>query len=127
MSGRRFELLMRYLHLNDKEKMPPVRSPNHDRLYKIRPLIERVTKAFHTLYTPRENLSIDETIISFKGQLSWVQYMPIISFKGRLSWVQYMPKKPHKWGIKAWAMADSSNGYITNFKLYTGLYLPSVR
>ena len=106
ITGRRFELLMRYLHLNDKDKMPPTGSPSHDKIYKIRPLLECITQAFRSVYTPRQNLSIDETIISFKG---------------RLSWIQYMPKKPHKWGIKAWALADSSNGYISNFKLYTGL------
>ena len=31
-----------------------------------------------------------------------------------------MPKKPHKWGMKAWVLADSANGYIWNWKLYTG-------
>ena len=31
-----------------------------------------------------------------------------------------MPKKPHKWGIKAWVLADSSNGYTWGWKLYTG-------
>ena len=85
--------------------MPPVGSPNHDKIYKIRPLLEKITTAFQAIYSPRENLSVDETIISFKC---------------RLSWIQYMPKKPHKWGIKAWALADSRNGYIINFKLYTG-------
>ena len=28
--------------------------------------------------------------------------------------------KPVKRGIKVWALADSSNGYITNFPVYTG-------
>ena len=31
-----------------------------------------------------------------------------------------MPKKPHKWGVKAWVLADSSSGYVWNWKLYTG-------
>ena len=44
----------------------------------------------------------------------------MISFKGRLSFLQYMPKKPVKWGMKAWALADSTSGYTWNFKLYTG-------
>ena len=29
-------------------------------------------------------------------------------------------KKPQKWGMKAWALADSRTGYIWNWKLYTG-------
>ena len=31
-----------------------------------------------------------------------------------------MPKKPVKWGIKAFFLADSSNGYLLNILLYTG-------
>ena len=44
----------------------------------------------------------------------------MISFKGRLSWIQYMAKKPTKWDMKAWVLADASNGYVYNWKLYTG-------
>ena len=31
-----------------------------------------------------------------------------------------MPKKPHKWGLKAWVLADARNGYTWAWKLYTG-------
>ena len=55
-------------------------------------------------FVPNKNLSVDENMIAFKG---------------RLSLVQYMPKKPHKWGLKAWVLADSSNGYVWNWELYT--------
>ena len=44
----------------------------------------------------------------------------MIGFKGRLFFLQYLPKKPQKWGIKACVLADSSNGYTWNWKLYTG-------
>jgi hypothetical protein len=105
MSGRRFELLMRFLHLNDSEKMPKRDSLDYDKLYKIRPVYDIIIEAFRNSYMPHQFISVDESIISFKG---------------RLSWVQYIPKKPHKWGIKAWVLADSTNGYVGNFKLYTG-------
>ena len=111
MSGRRLELLMSYLHLNDSQKMPERDSLNYDKLYKVCPLLDRVVNAFRNAWIPRQNLSVDESIIAFKG---------------RLSWVQYMPKKPHKWGIKAWVLADSSNGYVTNFKLYTGKFYKTI-
>ena len=45
---------------------------------------------------------------------------PMITYKGRLSFIQYMPKKPHKWGPKAWVLADTTNGYCWDWKLYTG-------
>ena len=35
----------------------------------------------------------------------------MIDFKGRLHFIQYMPKKPTKWGMKAFVLADSSSGY----------------
>ena len=54
---------------------------------------------------PKAQVSIDESIIGFKGHLSFVQYMP---------------KKPTKWGIKAWVLAESETGYVWNMKIYTG-------
>ena len=44
----------------------------------------------------------------------------MISFKGRLSFLQFLPKKPKKLGMKAWVLADSKMGYVWNWKLYTG-------
>ena len=87
MSGRRFELLMSYLHLNDTSQMPDRSDPNHDKLYRIRPFLDRIVSAFSEAYTPSRDIAVDESIIGFKG---------------RLSWIQYMPKKPTKWGIKTW-------------------------
>ena len=46
-----------------------------------------------------------------------------MGFKGRVSFLQYLPKKPTKWGMKAYVLADSSNGYVYNWKLYTGRYI----
>ncbi len=106
MSGRRFEMVTKYLHLNDNTMMPDRSSPEYDRLYKIRPLLESIVPSFKSVYTPSMNISVDESIIGFKG---------------RLSFIQYMPKKPTKWGIKAWVMADSSNGYVSNLNIYTGI------
>ena len=105
MSGRRFELLLSYLHLNDNEKQPTRESSNYDKLYKVRPFLDTLVSNFRMAYTPHQNLSVDESIISYKG---------------RLSWIQYMPNKPTKWGMKAWCLADSINGYIWNLKIYTG-------
>ena len=44
----------------------------------------------------------------------------MIAYKGRLSFLQYLPKKPHKWGLKVWVLANSANGYTWGQKLYTG-------
>ena len=108
MSGRRFELLMKFFHLNDAEKQPNRTSHDYDKIYKIRPFLELVIKAFQSVYVPNQELSADESIIGYKG---------------RLSWIQYMPKKLTKWGIKACVLADAKNGYVYNFKLHTGKIL----
>ena len=106
MSCRQFELIMRYLQLNDSEKQPEKGDTNYDRLYKIRPIYNEIINNFKTSYIPQQNISIDESIIGFKG---------------RLSWIQYMPKKPTKWGIKSWVLADSETAYVWNMALYTGI------
>ena len=105
MSSRRFELLMSFFHLNDSEKQPPHGSPDFDKQFKIRPLLNKIVNSFMSIYVPHQHIIVDETMIGFKG---------------RLAWVQYMPKKPTKWGIKAWVLADSKSGYAWNFNLYTG-------
>ena len=105
MSSRRFELILRFLHLNNSETQPQRGEAGFDKLYKIRPLLNKLLVAFKDSYTPTQFLSIDESMISFKG---------------RLSFLQYLPKKPHKWGMKAWVLADAGNGYTWGWKLYTG-------
>jgi len=44
----------------------------------------------------------------------------MIPFKGRSTLKQHMPLKPVRRGIKVWALADSLNGYISEFEVYTG-------
>ena len=105
MSSRRFELLLKFIHLNDSRKQPARGQPGYDKLYKVRPLLDAVVGNFQSSYSPSENLSIDESMVGFKG---------------RLAFLQYMPKKPQKWGMKAWILADASNGYVWNWRLYTG-------
>ena len=105
MSSHRFELILKFIHLNDSEQQPKPDQSGYDKLYKVRLLLDIILKNFKDCYTPTQNLSVDESMISFK----W-----------RLSFIQYMPKKPHKWGMKAWVWADAVNDYTWGWKLYTG-------
>ena len=105
MSSRRFELLLKFLHLNNSDTQPLRGETGYDKLYKVRPFLDIVLENFKTNYQPYQQISVDESMISYKG---------------RLSFVQYLPKKPHKWGLKAWVLADSTNGYCWGWKLYTG-------
>ena len=91
MSGRRFDMLRKYLHLNDSQRQPGCSSALYDELFKIRPFVVQIIQLFQDVYSTSKHISIDESIIGFKG---------------RLSWIHYMPKNPTKWGIKAWVLAD---------------------
>ena len=87
------------------EDLVPRDDPTHDRLGKVRPLIDHLSSKFATLYEPSKNVAIDEAMIKFQG---------------RLSLKQYMPMKPIKRVIKVWVLRDSSNGYFSCSDVYTG-------
>lgn len=105
MARNRFDKLNQYLHLNNNENFVPRGQPNHDKLFKVRPFLDAVVKNLREEYHPKQNLSVDEAMVGFKGQLSMKQYLPM---------------KPVKRGIKIWECADSSNGYVYNLQVYTG-------
>ena len=77
----------------------------HDKLFHIRPLINKFTKTFRTAYNPNRENAIDEGLVKFKGRLAFKQYMPL---------------KPAKRGIKVWLRADSTTHYVSTFQVYTG-------
>ena len=79
--------------------------PGYDPLYKLRPFVDPLIANFQAAFTLGREVSVDEGMIGFKGLL-W--------------FVQYMPKKPTKWGMKAFVLADSVTGYTYNWRLYAG-------
>ena len=83
----------------------PKDHPQYDKSYKVRHFITKVVENWQTSYYPDREVSVDESIIAFKG---------------RTTMMQYMPQKPHKWGLKAWALCESKSGYVYNWGLYTG-------
>ena len=76
-----------------------------DKLSKIRWYIAFLNNQFQTVYVPYGKYAVDESMIRFKG---------------RLAFRQYMPAKPIKWGVKIWALAETSTGYLSKFQVYTG-------
>ena len=105
MSRDRFSLILRFLHRNDNSGYKQKGEDGYDALYKIRPFLTKLLQRFEAMYTPEKELSLDEGMIRSKG---------------RLSFIQYMPKKPTKWGLKAFVLADSKSGYTFRWRLYTG-------
>lgn len=84
MTCNRFEKIKRHLHFNNNDDFKPAGAPGHDKLFKIRPLLDKVRERL--LLIPKEEyLAVDEQIIPTKG---------------RHQLKQYNPAKPHKWGYK---------------------------
>ena len=71
----------------------------------MRPIIESVRQCFLENYHPHKENAIDEAMVPFKGRSSLKQYVPL---------------KPVRRGFKIWVRADSNNGYICDFSVYTG-------
>ena len=98
-NNNRFLLFLKFLHLVNNDTYIPHGQQGHDKLFKVRPILDVFVSKFQSVYCPGREISIDE---------------------GRLSFLQYMPKKPTKWGAKAWVLADSVSGYTCNLQIYTG-------
>lgn len=103
MSINVFENIKRFLHFNDNSLALPRNHENHDRLQKIRPLVDCLKQKFCSLPF-EENLSLDEQLCPTKAR----SYLK-----------QYLPLKPHKWGYKLFVLCGVS-GYAYNFEIYTG-------
>ncbi|CAK9809258.1 PiggyBac transposable element-derived protein 4 [Anthophora quadrimaculata] len=76
-----------------------------DKLFKIREVLSYVQNKFQTVYTPKQELSLDEGIIPWRG---------------RLSFRTYNPAKVVKYGILVRTVCEATSGYICNFKVYSG-------
>jgi len=105
MSRDRWLLIWEFFHVVNNDLALPSDDPNADKIFKIRPFMELVLKNWQDQYTPSVNVSVDESIIAYKG---------------RTRMMQYMPAKPHKWGIKAWVLSEAKTGYIYNWDIYRG-------
>ncbi|KAG5865902.1 hypothetical protein JTB14_029789 [Gonioctena quinquepunctata] len=95
MNSKRFKKITEALHCNNNESCPARGSPQYDKLHKIRPMIEFLNQKCRSVWECSSVVSVDESMIPFKG---------------RCSFKQYMPMKP----------ADSKTGFISKFDIYTG-------
>ena len=100
MSKDEYLLIKSALHFADNDF-----ADKSDKLYKFRPLLEKVQHLYTQIYCPHKELSVDETIIRFKGKLQFIQYNP---------------DKPTPWGIKLWSLADAKTSYLLKFNVYLG-------
>jgi len=105
MKRNRYQLMLRFWHLNDNDRCPPPDSPNTDRLYKIRPVVDHLFEKFQTTYAVGREVSVDESLLLWKGRLSFKQYLPL---------------KRSRFGIKLYKLCESETGYVYRFFVYVG-------
>lgn len=96
---------MSLFHLNNNDNQVPRGQDGHDPIFKVRRVYDQFRQKFEELYSPGENIAIDE------GMIAW---------RGNLSFRVYMPNKPDKFGVKLFMLCDSSNGYCSRFEMYHG-------
>ena len=105
MSRNRFELLLKFLHFSNNKEL----YTNKDRLAKLNPLLVLSEARFKSVYMPDSIVTIDETMVPWRG---------------RLFFRQYIPGKAHKYGVKMYK-AEDTGGYIWNFMVYTSKQNPT--
>ena len=95
----RFAQILANVHVNNNASVP---NNNTDKLFK--PLINQLNSKFVKLYNVSHYVSVDESMVLFKG---------------RSSLKQYNPMKPIKRGFKLWSIADM-DGYLYQCQVYQG-------
>ena len=90
MSRNRFQLLLRFVHFADNESLQDSEDPKH---HKVKMLVQMLVQNFKTFQDPGEDIVINETMIPYRG---------------RLSFKQYIPGKAHNYGVKLFKLTDPS-------------------
>ena len=102
ISRDRFLLILRFFHLCNNEAVVATNPP--DRLYKIRQLSEMIERRCEEVYYPKRELCVDESLVLFKG---------------RLSFKQFIRTKRARFGVKLYQLCTSS-GVMLKYIIYQG-------
>lgn len=105
MTCKRYKKILENLHVCNNDDAIPRHLPGHDKLFKVREMMNILNHTFTENASQSQRQSIDESMIKFKG---------------RSTLKQYMPAKPIKRGYKVWARCDAKTGYLYEFNIYTG-------
>jgi hypothetical protein len=108
MTRERFKELIRCLHITNPDTYAHIErgEPGYDKLRQVRWFVDEIKSACMKEWSLGKFVTIDEMMVRYKGT-----YCPIR---------QYMPKKPEKWGIKFWVLADFVSNFIYCFEIYCG-------
>lgn len=109
MPRDRFRALLWNLHPSDpeedKKNDEKKGSPEYDKLFGIKPIIDSILSACQAHYHPRKELAVHERVVAAKAKTGMARFMK---------------DEPMRSRIKLFVLADSSNGYTINFNIYVG-------
>lgn len=103
MSYNRYLLLKSMLHFVNNDTLTDLRTKT--KLSKIQPVIDNLNDKFSSLYYPKQEIAIDESVMKWHGQLSFAQKIN---------------SKSAQVGVKTYEFCESSSGYLWRFIVYTG-------
>lgn len=103
MSLKRFATISKCLRFDSSGDREERRL--RDKLAPIRNVWDKWSNQLKVFYHPHENVTVDEQLVPFRGRCSFRQYIPSI---------------PARYGIKIWALCDSTTSYAWNMEVYTG-------
>ena len=110
MSGRKFFIMMRYLHvcsLEENDSNANKQTDDYDPAYKVKELITNLETRYKKLFIPGRQLSLDETLLRAFGR---------IKFKVRIV------TKAARYGIKLYVVTDALTAFVHKVMVYTGKY-----
>ncbi|KAK2577751.1 hypothetical protein KPH14_012778 [Odynerus spinipes] len=100
-SKRKFFRILRFLYFIGEDQ----NNNDNVKIQKIQPVIDILVHRFQNAYRPRRHIVVDESLLLWKG---------------RLSFKQYINTKSARFGLKSFILAESETGYVYNLKLYDG-------
>lgn len=71
-SCNHFHQILQYMHVADNTKALDRSNPNYDKLWKVRPLLDVLSKQSIELYAPHQQLSTNESMIGTNCPLSFI-------------------------------------------------------
>lgn len=99
MRRDRFVQILRFIHCADNSKIDM-----SDKMYKLRPLMNKLKNNFQKNFVAVEQMDFDESMIKYFG---------------RHGCKQCIRGKPIRFGFKMWSL-NSPDGYLVNFDVYQG-------
>jgi len=93
ISTDQFESICNFMHFNNNDHTETYQGPSN--LFKIYPVVSHLNTKFQSLYLPRQIIVIAESLLLWRGRLSFRQYIPL---------------KYSKFGIKSYELCESTLG-----------------